>query len=130
MRTPDVIARMAHHIAHTHGLQVRPVLPVRDLDQAARGYEALGMAVDRWDDTYAWVLHDGHELLHLKQVAELDPATNHAEVYLFVDDVHAWHDRAEQAGLAPTPVQLEPWGLREFACTDASGNRLRLGCDA
>lgn len=119
-----------HGHDHSHGLAVRPILPVRDLDEAEAVPRGLGLDVQRHDDTYAWVRHDGHELWHLRVVEDLDPATNHANVYVFVDDVESWHARATGAGLDPTPVRDEPWGMREFAVTDPSGNRLRLGRNA
>src|SRR6266536_5330952 len=41
--------------------------------------------------------------------------------------VDAWHARMSAAGLPVTPLQEEPWGMREFTLTDPSGNHLRIG---
>lgn len=108
----------------------RPVLAVADLSDAADFYEHLGMEVVGYDDGYAWVRHEGHEVLHVRTVAGHDPIANAASVFLFVDDLDGWHDRADRAGLAPTPVRTEPWGMREFTVSDPGGNELRLGCNA
>lgn len=129
MRLPHAVSRLLSRARGRHARQpqVRPVVPVRDLDRAQQVVESLGLQVQRWDAGYAWVLHDGSEVLHLKVVTDLDPASNHAEVYVFVDDVEQWHDRFVGAGLDPGPVASRPWGMREFGVTDHDGNHLRFG---
>lgn len=110
------------------GPRLTPILPVHDLALAVDWYRRAGADVERYDDTYAWVRWDGHEVLHLNLVDGMDPASNHAEVYLHLADIDGWHTMATEAGFAPTPLRDEPWGMREFAVTDPSGNRLRAGC--
>src|SRR5919106_5270626 len=60
-------------------------------------------------------------------VEDIDPARNRAGCYLVVRDVDDWHTRMAAAGLPVTPVADQPWGMREYALTDPSGNRLRIG---
>lgn len=111
-----------------HAFLVRPILPVHDLDAAQAFHRRLGFDVQRYSDDYAWVHHAWHELFHLRVVADLDVATNPTSAYVFADDVDAWYRRCRGAGVGATPVRDEPWGMREFAVTDPSGNLLRIGC--
>ncbi len=110
-----------------HALLVRPIFPVADLDAAQAFHRRLGFDVQRYDDGYAWVHHARHELFHLRVVTDLDVAANAASAYVFADDVDAWYRRCRGAGVEATPVTDEPWGMREFAVTDPSGNLLRIG---
>ena len=105
----------------------KPILPVRDLGEAADFYRRLGFTVTRHDDGYAWVLHAGDELLHLRLVPDVRPETNAASCYLHVQDADAWHAQWARAGVTMDPVADQPWGMREFAVIDPSGNLVRVG---
>lgn len=110
--------------AHVH---VQPILPVAGMDEAIDFYRRLGFDVSAYDAGYAWVSHRGHEILHLRLVEDLDPAMNAASCYLHVDDADAVHVAWTAAGATAEPLADQPWGMREFAVTDPSGNRLRVG---
>ena len=66
-------------------------------------------------------------MFDLDHVAHLDPSTNAAGCYLIVPDVEDWHAKLHAAGLPVTPVEDQPWGMREFTLTDPSGNHVRIG---
>jgi uncharacterized glyoxalase superfamily protein PhnB len=104
-----------------------PILPVRDLAEAAALWTGAGFTVEPYDEGYAFVLADGCEIVHLALHASVDPGTNPSACYLHVDDVHDWHARLTQAGLPVTPVRNEPWGMAEFSVRDPSGNLVRVG---
>ena len=108
-------------------LVAKTVFPVADLTAVAAFYRSLGFDVESYDDGYAWVRHDGAEVLHLARVDGLDPATNHAAAYWHVLDVGHWHERFVAAGDARGPIIDQPWGMREFRLVDPSGNLLRIG---
>ncbi len=133
MGTRDLVTSAWRSIRGDHGhehVTARPILPVRDLVAATAFHRALGLEVQRHDDAYAFVVHDGHEVLHLQVVDGLDPVTNPTVAYVFVEDVASWHDTADRAGLAPTPLRVEPWGMREFTVVDPDGSTLRIGTSA
>jgi predicted enzyme related to lactoylglutathione lyase len=105
----------------------KTILPVVDMDDAMAFYERLGFEVRRYDAGYAWMVHVGSEVLHLAIALELQPRANEAAVYFHVQDADAWHAAWSDVGIDLTPIQDEPWGMREFSLTDPSGNRLRVG---
>lgn len=128
MRRPAFVERVGRH--RRHPVVVRAVLPVADLAVAGAFHARLGFEVTTYDDGYAWVNHHGDEVYHLRLVADLDPTANAATAFAFVGDVDAWHRRCIRAGLDPSPVVDEPWGMREFTVVDPSGNHLRLGTNS
>ncbi len=105
----------------------RPILPVADLDEAARFYEQLGFSVTCYDGGYAWVVDGGRELFHLQVVADLDTATNPAAAYFHVSDADEWHARWRDGPGDPSDLADRPWGMREFSLRDPSGNLIRVG---
>ncbi|HET8777117.1 MAG TPA: VOC family protein [Candidatus Limnocylindria bacterium] len=106
---------------------VQPILPVAEMDSAIAFYRRLGFNVEAYDAGYAWVSLDGVELLHLRLVPELEPRSNAASCYFHVPDADAWHAQWSSGGLDVDPPSDQPWGFREFAVADPSGNTLRVG---
>ena len=116
------------------GATATATLPVADMDQAVALYEAAGFSVRVYkpdDGTsgegFAFVDLDGQSVFDLDLVEGLDTEANAAGCYIMTSDVDDWHRRLEAAGVPVTPVRDEPWGMREFALTDPSGNRVRIG---
>lgn len=76
---------------------------------------------------------------HFEQVSFLLQdfcAENLAEnfmMHLLVQDVDAWWQQIEQTGIVQKygvklwPIQLQPWGMRDFCLTDPSGVLWRIG---
>lgn len=114
------------------GVDVTPTLPVRDMGEATRFCEAAGFDVEQYDEGFAFVHFDDQSVFDLARIEGLDPATNHAGCYIITDDADTWHARFAAAGLSVTSIEDMPWGMHEFALTDPSGNRIRVGrhCDA
>jgi catechol 2,3-dioxygenase-like lactoylglutathione lyase family enzyme len=103
-----------------------PVLPSRDLTETAVLYQRLGFQVTFPMDDYLIADRDGAEL-HFFPVADLDPATSNAVCYLQVDDADALHLEWAALGVRVIrPLEDKPWGLREFALVDDSGNLIRV----
>ena len=113
-------------------LQARPVLAVHDLERSGAWYEAvLGCRLDHVDPGN-WVFAvAGGTTFHLGRCPDAPPAGDigdHSYVaYLIVDDVDAFHRRAELHGAEVTkPPTDEPWGRRELALRTPDGHRLML----
>jgi uncharacterized glyoxalase superfamily protein PhnB len=115
------------------GVSSTPTLPVRDMREAIDFYQAAGFGVRAYvdgtdtDPGFAFVDYDGQSVFDLDGVPDLDPTANHAGCYLVVDNADAWHARIARAGLPATDLADQPWGMREFAFDDPSGNHVRIG---
>jgi catechol 2,3-dioxygenase-like lactoylglutathione lyase family enzyme len=115
-----------------------PILPCRSIDETVAFYSRLGFSlVKRFDPhhPYAIIARDGGDLeIHFFAMPALNPAESYGGCYLRVDDADALH-RAFAAGAALpsegiprlTSIEDKPWGLREFAVVDPSGNLVRVG---
>ncbi|MHC1559883.1 VOC family protein [Actinomycetospora sp. C-140] len=112
-----------------HHLVAIPILPVREMADAVAFWSRVPhLTVDEYaGGGYAFVRHDGAEVVHLGLVSDLDVAGNAAGCYLHVDDADRRRAELADAGLPVSEVREEPWGLREFRFTDPSGNVVRLG---
>jgi catechol 2,3-dioxygenase-like lactoylglutathione lyase family enzyme len=114
-----------------------PILPSRDLHETREFYERLGFESNgRWIDGFGYlILTRGTVELHFFHQPDVDPLSTSSSCYIHVDDADAlygeWHalgvehDPATGSRLAP-PVHT-PWGQREFALVDGSGNAVRIG---
>jgi uncharacterized glyoxalase superfamily protein PhnB len=110
------------------GLDVTPVLPVRDLGEAVAFYTAAGFETREYEDGgFAFVSHGDEGVFDLDEVEGLEPRNNAAACYIVVDRVDEWHAGLTAAGLPVTPVERQPWGMREFTLSDPSGNEIRIG---
>ncbi len=113
-----------------------PILPARDLVETRAFYERLGFrAVGWWPDEfggYAIIARDDIKM-HFFRFPDLSPLENYGQVYWRVEDVDALHAECHAAGIPSTgtprltPVEDKPWGMREFAMTDPTGNLIRVG---
>ncbi len=81
----------------------------------------------QYDDGYAWVRHQGSEILHLSAVGGSRRRANHAAGYFHVQDVDRWHAVVKPSVDSLEEVVDRPWGMREFSFHDPSGNLLRFG---
>ncbi len=108
-------------------LDVTPTLPVVNMDDAIRFYEAAGLNVHRYDDGFAFVRNCDVSVFDLDLVDHIDTARNGAGCYVIVPNVEEWHARFRATGMPLSSVESQPWGMREFSIRDPSGNKLRIG---
>ena len=106
-----------------------PILPVIDMAASVAFYRSAGFEVREYEGGgYAFVTYDDESVFDLDQTElAMTPATNGAGCYLIVPDVDDWHHRLRQGGHPVTPLEDQPWGMREFTLTDPSGNHIRIG---
>lgn len=107
-------------------MRVTPELAYPNLDEARVFWRAAGFQVTDFDGGFAFASRGGVEL-HLFETS--DQPSGGSGVYVHCDDVDAEHARWAGAGLEPSPVRDEPWGMTEFSVTDPGGNRIRVGVD-
>jgi len=101
-----------------------PVLPVDDMADSVAFWTAAGFDVERYSADFAVAEHDGVEL-HLVDSEPSD--RDRGRAYLHVRDVDEVHAAWSAAGLGPSPVRDEPWGMREFHVVDPGLNHVRVG---
>jgi catechol 2,3-dioxygenase-like lactoylglutathione lyase family enzyme len=113
-----------------------PILPSRDLTETRAFYARLGFTAAGWWPTefggYA-ILVRGDLTMHFFAYPELSPKENYGQCYWRVTDPDGLHSEFSGAGLDSwpdarvTPIEDKPWGTREFALVDPSGNLVRIG---
>jgi uncharacterized glyoxalase superfamily protein PhnB len=116
------------------GVTSTPTLPVVDMTVSVSFYERAGFGVRVYvdengagGDGFAFVDFEGQSVFDLDAAPDMDPKANRAGCYLITNDSDAWHERMAAERLQVTPIADQPWGMREFALTDPSGNRVRIG---
>ena len=112
-----------------------PILPSRNLVETRAFYEALGFTVAGWWPEfggYASMVR-GDLTMHFFAFKDLSPHENYAQCYWRVKDADALHAEYAALGLPASgvprldAVESKPWGMREFAIVDPSGNLVRVG---
>ncbi|MDC1142708.1 VOC family protein [Planctomycetota bacterium] len=109
--------------------QAVPVLQIDDYAQACEFYiDGLGFEIDfehRHEPGFPvhMGIKKGDIFMHLSEHGRGHVGT---EVYVFVDDVNAWHERCKSAGIETNGPDKKPWGNTEMALTDPSRNLLRI----
>jgi uncharacterized glyoxalase superfamily protein PhnB len=116
------------------GVSSTPTLPVADIAEAVMFYEKAGFGVrvhmdENGDggDGFAFVDFDGQSVFDLDAAVDFDANANRAGCYLITQHADSWHARMSLAGLPVTPIEDQPWGMREFTLTDPSNNNVRIG---
>jgi len=116
----------------------RVILPVSDIDHAARFYAAvLGHAGRRVSDGRHYFDCGGTILACYDPTADGDggAATPNPEwLYFAVDDLEATYDACQKAGATMSTedvhgdpagrIHTRPWGERSFYCHDPFGNKI------
>ena len=107
----------------------RVIVPVSDIDGAARFYEdLLGLAGKRISSGRHYLDCEGTILALFSPREDTDPwdaRPNPEPIYFAVDDLDAVHRRAvEMDALIDDPIATQPWGERSFYLRDPFGNRL------
>ena len=114
-----------------------PILPSRDLRDTLAfygrlGFENRGAPPEEWDYL---IIGRGEIELHFYASPDTDPLTTAASCYLRVADADAVHDEWRTTGIPSDPATGSrlvapmdtPYGMREFALVDRSGNLIRVG---
>ena len=111
----------------THTPDSTPILPVREMGEAAAFYESAGFHVRAHDGGgFAFVSLDHESVFDLGLEVDMNVATNLSGCGVTVVGVDEWHAELTECGLPVTPLVDQPWGMREFTLRDPSGNYVRI----
>jgi len=114
-----------------------PILPARNLDETRAFYEKLGF-VPWFRGRRPWeyeIISRGHLVVHFFAEPGMIPGENDSSCYWRVKDADSFYDECAaldlpSEGIPRLTVPVDtPWGMREFALVDPSGNVVRIGHD-
>ena len=114
---------------------IHPKLPMRNKNVTRDYYLNLLGFQDAGSadyDGYLMVKKDNIEI-HFFEFTELDPRENYGQVYIRVDQIDVYYQTLldRQVKIHPNgPLQLKPWGQKEFALLDPDMNLLTFGQSA
>jgi uncharacterized glyoxalase superfamily protein PhnB len=107
-----------------------PMLPVASMPVSVDFYcGMLGFAVESRNDEWGWAMlrFDDCRLM-VDQSINAHPAQPRDPVlYLYPDDVVAYHRQVRKNGLMVPELTVTFYGLTEFRLSDPDGNRLWIG---
>lgn len=107
-----------------------PMLPVRSMPVSVEFYQnKLCFAVQERNDTWGWAMLRLDECrLMVDQSLNVQPnAPRQSILYLYPDDVVAYHAQIRKNGLALPDLAVTFYGMKEFRIEDPDGNRLWIG---
>jgi hypothetical protein len=109
---------------------VHPKLPMRNKAITKKYYiEQLGFSELNDYGDYLLLNKDNIEI-HFFEFKELDPKKNYGQVYIRTNDIENFYQSLldRKVNIHPNaPLQLKPWGQKEFAILDPDNNLLTFG---
>ncbi len=112
-------------------VEIKAFVPAKDFALSKRFYRDLGFTQASDGDGVAYFHHSDCSFL-LQDFYEEGLARN-LMMHLLVEDVDAWWAHLQARGIAGTygvkltPVELQPWRMRDFVLIDPSGVMWRIG---
>ncbi len=76
------------------------------------------------------MLQKDHIQIHFFEFKALDPKENYGQVYIRTDHIEAFYQSlvAKKTAIHPNgPLQVKPWGQKEFSVLDPDNNLLTFG---
>ena len=109
-----------------------PMLPVRSMPASVEFYQKLGFSIEQQNSEWRWAkLCFGECRLMVDESINAHPgASRDSILYLYPDDIAAYHKEVRERGLAVPDLEVTFYGMTEFRIDDPDGNRLWIGQDA
>jgi uncharacterized glyoxalase superfamily protein PhnB len=99
-----------------------PELPVADVERAQQHYrDALGFRIGWFypGGEIGAVSRDGVAIFFRKRTPPFEPAVH----WVFAEDIDASYQELQSLGAnIAEPLEMKPWGLRQFTVRDLDGN--------
>ena len=111
---------------------VHPKLPMRDKTVTRNYYvEKLGFDI-LYSEAYADYLMLGKDQIecHFFLYKGLKPKKNYGQVYIRIKDIESYYSQLlkRQVAIHPNgPLEVKPWGQKEFSLLDPDNNLLTFG---
>lgn len=114
-------------------IQMIPMLPVRSMPASVDFYcQRLGFEVETRRDDWRWAMlrFGGCRLMVDESINVHSDDPRNAVLYLYPEDIRAYHQQVRANGLAVPDLSVTFYGLTEFRIEDPDGNRLWIGQSA
>ena len=113
-------------------MRLIPMLPVRSIADSVAYYEKLGFKVEQRNDSWGWAMlaFGDCRIMVDRSINGHPSAPRQAVLYLYPDDIHAYHQQIRSTGLAIPNLDTTFYGMTEFRLDDPDGNRLWIGQNA
>jgi hypothetical protein len=107
-----------------------PTLPMHSSADTRAFYEKLGFICAHEaspPDTFLFMIRDGLQLQFFESPG-IDGTIRDHSCYFYVDDLEATYRAFAAAKVGRLmPIEMKPWGTKEFVLVDINGNLLRVG---
>ncbi|RDZ28157.1 VOC family protein [Lysobacter silvisoli] len=106
-----------------------PMLPVGHMPTSVDFYRKLGFEVENRNDAWRWAMlvMDDCRVMVDESINQPPDAPRTGVLYLYPDDIFAYHREVRRRGLDLPPISHPFYGMSEFRIEDPDGNRLWIG---
>jgi uncharacterized glyoxalase superfamily protein PhnB len=106
-----------------------PMLPVKSMPASVEFYQKLGFTIENRNDQWGWAMlrFDECRIMVDQSINAHGGAPRRSVLYLYPDDVVAYHRQVKSNGLAVPDLDVTFYGMTEFRLDDPDGNRLWIG---
>ncbi|WP_298538874.1 VOC family protein [uncultured Aquimarina sp.] len=111
---------------------INPKLPMRDKNITREFYiNKLGFKEFGSADFDGYLMIEKDQIqIHFFEFKELDPKGNYGQVYIRTDNIEEFYNSLleKQTKIHPNgPLEIKPWGQKEFSVLDPDSNLLTFG---
>ena len=106
---------------------VAPRFLVGDMEQALTFYGHLGFVTTYHDEGFAIVERDGIDLHFNVSDPTQEPPKGRSVCWIGVTNIEALYQQYLPTGAVQSPLQAQPWGMKEFFLCDPFRNLLLFG---
>ena len=117
-------------VSNLRTVELKAFIPAKDYELSKRFYQDVGFTLASDTEGVAYFHHENVSFLlqrfYAKELAE------NLMLHLLVEDVDAWWAKLKDAGIAErygvtvSPIQQQPWRMRDFVLFDPSGVLWRI----
>ena len=111
--------------------EIKAFVPAKDFDQSKSFYQDIGFTIASEDGGIAYI-HFEHISFLLQDYCTETLAENFM-MHILVEDVDSWWKHINESGVIEkygvkiTPLETQPWAMKDFCITDPSGVLWRIG---
>jgi uncharacterized glyoxalase superfamily protein PhnB len=105
--------------------EIKAFVPAKNFQRSKKFYQDIGFTLASDGGGIAY-FHVGNASFLLQDFCT-DGLAQDFTMHLLVEDVDAWWHRIDESGVVETygvtlsPIELQPWRMRDFCLTDPSG---------